>query len=802
VRRAIGIAFLLIIAAIARADDARKIVVVADRSASLRWADPHGRAREATAIAAALAAGQGERIELVPTVGEPVEVPADDGVALGTALRAIGEPPLDAGGADPKPALVRAADAAGERGLVVVATTDELDVVGPRGEVEPELLAAARAASDPPDRKAVNEAARARLVAALPKTRLAGRLFGVRAVLPRDARMVPFLDELGARVVDSDPLSTIPTARALAEALGARGVVASEPVRAAKVDVPAKDGWRVALVCDKPIARAPRGRSENATLADGRIIIIDAAGPFTVDVPEESALGWVAVRRALPRVTARAFRVDGGARVIVRAEAGVALAGRVRTKDKEAALALRDGALEGTVPNADDEVRVDVEADGAALDPITVKVERVALALRAEGPAKAGEPVALAADLPADLAALLPARPSLVLAREGVEARVDLAREGAKLRGIFTPPSDGKWALSKADIGPFAVELAPLDVASAATLTLRAVGDVVVDSGKATLEVDAELAPALDGAIELAVDGGATGRATAKLEQGRGHIALAIDAPGLRESAKARLVARATHAKGESRAELPLDLRPAPFPWKHALAVGLLGVAALWVFAVFARRRALDRRFGQRQVRGIGSNGKISYERHLLRDHLHSRTTAVAPEGPEGATAVRFETQRDGSVVAHALEGSQLFAMTPTGVEAVKELAVRHLTPYGVVRGLYNRRYVYLEREPNADELLRRFVPDAPSYDGAPSRDSDVFVLLDEKENMIPPSQRLVPLESARLPEVRPMVPVDSDESVIMVDSSEEKILDSDVLDPGSSEDLTESSGDVSGGEK
>jgi hypothetical protein len=95
---------------------------------------------------------------------------------------------------------------------------------------------------------------------------------------------------------------------------------------------------------------------------------------------------------------------------------------------------------------------------------------------------------------------------------------------------------------------------------------------------------------------------------------------------------------------------------------------------------------------------------------------------------------------------------------------------------------------VYLEREPTADELAKKYVAGAKSYDGESSRDSDVFVILDEQENMIPPSQRLVPVESSKLPKVSDVVNAESDEHIIVTNSDEERIIDTDdaILDPGS----------------
>jgi hypothetical protein len=144
------------------------------------------------------------------------------------------------------------------------------------------------------------------------------------------------------------------------------------------------------------------------------------------------------------------------------------------------------------------------------------------------------------------------------------------------------------------------------------------------------------------------------------------------------------------------------------------------------------------------------------------------------------------------------------------GLGRVKSIALVHETPFLVVRELYSKRYVYLEQDPSAEELLKRYVPDAPSYDGGESRDSDVFVLLDDKENMVPPSARLVQVDSARLPNVNEVIEAESDETVIVTDSSEERVIDDpegslegkplkenatdvDILDPGSSDDSVES---------
>jgi hypothetical protein len=210
-------------------------------------------------------------------------------------------------------------------------------------------------------------------------------------------------------------------------------------------------------------------------------------------------------------------------------------------------------------------------------------------------------------------------------------------------------------------------------------------------------------------------------------------------------------------------------------------------LGAGWVTVVLLRRRALERRFGERQLRGVGSNGRISYERYLLREHRVSRRASLLPPGP---TAVSIELGAAGKATAHAPEGAYLLEGANPQPSPARECPLEHEATFVIVRDLYSRRYVFLDRDPTADELLKRHVPDAPSYTGE-SRDSDVIVLLDEQQNLVPPSD----LGSALAPTSSSDPGRSSDDVVVATSSEERVIVDSDaVLDAGSSDDTTSSS--------
>jgi hypothetical protein len=217
----------------------------------------------------------------------------------------------------------------------------------------------------------------------------------------------------------------------------------------------------------------------------------------------------------------------------------------------------------------------------------------------------------------------------------------------------------------------------------------------------------------------------------------------------------------------------PVEPAPAPEPrTSYALVGSMIALGALALGAVLGVRRArLARLFGRRQLRGIGSNGRLSYERYLLHEHRDSARSAVVPPGP---TAIRVVI--DGQSIAHAfaLEGSQL--VVDGGAPAPSGPQLAHGTRIAVLRGLYVRRYVYLERDPTAEELVALWDEERRGH-SAQEPISDLIVVLDEHENMVPPSARLVALDSARLPDVRGLTD-DSDESVVIADSDESAIID------------------------
>ncbi len=628
-----------VVAALAKAiagPPGRAVSVVVDRSASLALADPQGGARRTLAVA--LAASLGPFDALV--IGDERVSPRNH-AAFATALRTLAATePLSAPGFD----VLRAIELASAKGsLVVLLTADELESPAP---VTPRKVVA------------------------------------LRAPLPDAARSAPFLESLGATIVDVRTPDVVST-----RTIGGDGKVSLGPARSVVV------ANRAVKLAGEPLDVA------------GRLWI----GSGDVEGEPGTSLLVLVPPAGDVHLVARAFTLASGETLVRVTVTPASIALRARSGDVDVALEPRDGVFSGRL-RATGPILLTPRLGEVDLDATEVKAERASIVVHHSGALTQGTSVALDARPAGFPPELLPAKLSLVLRSGTNEITVDLARSGDAFSGTFVPATAGRHELVRAEAGEvLAVELAPFEVAPA---------PVIAKPPAPVVEPD------------------------------------------------------------------PSDR------WRKIVGAALAIVAVLSIpVIVVLRRRGRTSPWGMKQLRGIANNGKISYERYLLRECLESRTVATAPPGD--ATGVRLELREKG-VHARALEGSHLALIDVPDVH-VGELDLRHLMPFFVVRGLYVRRYAFLEREPSADELLKRLAPDTESYDNQETHDSDVFVLLDERQNLIPPSSRIVAIESARLPEIRPVLDVGSDENIIITDSDEEKLLDAKsrrapkVLQPGES---------------
>jgi hypothetical protein len=762
VKRAWVAVLLLALAGQVRGDEKTTAVVI-DRSGSVSFGDRSGDGRVAVAFALALSARPGGRVVVLASGAEPAEGDATKLEGLEKALHACMVAPRP-GGDD----LVKLLREAVANGTVLAYTSDDLDVIDAEGHAPEDVVAAAGSS---PDRKAVNEAARA-LVAKIG----AAKVVALRTSLPAAARSVDFLAPLGAQIVELE--APLEAARGLVKDLV--GLDLDAPVKATldggKGTIAASGHVRVALLGEKALkVSAPHALALDE---GGRAWLVDAEGPVEVEGEAGSGVSALVAPRAEIEFTASAFRLANGAIHVV-----------VEPKDRSLVLAARagdmdlkrgdDGVLRGRLVALDgDKLAVSV-----AGSPVDVTVARAVLALEAGEVPIANGTTKLVAKGPGLPAELLPTSVSVTLACGKELRKVELARKGDAYSGDVVL-AEGTWSLQASAAGDLAVELAaPLVAKPAAVLSAVLVEAGKVRGGDVSVVVDLALSPALARPATPTVTsfkGTASVEGTLQ-EKGRFTVSLTGTEPGRNELYFKVPLGR----DAEAPAKLELELEGA-LPWKPLAAAGAAALGLLWVLVVRLRKRALLKRFAEKQLRGLGSNGKISYERYLLIEHREDRFSAIAPPG---ATAARIEIGRDGRIRARALEGSTL---TGVGGQAGAELLLVHETCFLVTRELYRRRWVYLDREPTAEELMKKYVEDAPSYIGEESRDSDVFVLLDEQQNMAPPSQRITPVESAKLPQVRDVVGNESDETIVMTSSSEDKVLDDEesILDPGSSDEV------------
>lgn len=755
--------------------EGRTLAVVVDRAASLRYADPDGNARAALAFGLALAAGPQDQIVVTaPALDPPVGGAANDLAGLAGALRTIVRPPAEAGGADLVPVFAQALERADPRGALVVYTADELDVVDAEGHAPAAALDAARQKAPRPDRTAVNEAARDALREALAPLRDGKRLFGVRAPLPAEARTVPFLESVGARSVDLDPASPLAAARGLAALLGrsdlplAPGELALEG-GTGRLDV--ASGIRVALLARGPIA--VRAASAIGLDPDRRWWLVDADGPFEVTGDAGEKVAWLAAPRTPLALDVHAWRLASGAvQVDVRpseANGALALSARAGTSSQGGAaveLAKNEGAagsFGGRLAAGPEAKSASVEAHlgSLVLPPVEAPIVRAALQLGPGGDSAlvAGAPVQLVARSAVPLpAALLAPTLAVTLTAGGGDVTVELARAGDGYEGTARFPQAGKFRLASPAAGELALEISggELAIAPAPTLLVKRLGEagpVVVHDGRASLEVEVSLVPAPGSPAPLGASLAGLEGATAELSAGASagstpsRVTVFLGAKPEKPSPVAvELEARLPRGV-VARAKVPVELRP-PVAWTRWAALAVTVVALLWGVIAYQRKRALARLWGEKQLRGLGPSGKITPERYLLQQTLVSRRSAVVTVG---RTSVVIDVAKDGAASAHAPEGVELLKLEK-GSKRGGALDLVHGMAFAALRDPSIRRFVYLEREPTAEEIGRRWVPEARSFTAEEQEQhSDLYVLLEEGENVAAASERLLGGKSARI---------------------------------------------------
>jgi hypothetical protein len=761
------LALVLALASPARAKDAPEaIVLVLDRSASLRHADPTARGPRVLAMALALSLREGQRVSLLTTDGAAVGPFAMDGVDAPALLRRLDEAlsaaPQQVGGADLAAALSRAYELAGTRGLVVVFTDDDLDVIGPDGR--PPAAALERAsrslgASSRPARDDVNRAAADLLVEGLPAPGARPTLVGLRAPLP--ARSAPVLERAGADLVElrketPDPDVVVRLAAA----------IAGDPLllRGDPLDAPVTLPWpaRVGILSPTPVEVAGGAKLDGG----GRLWLLDA----TAGAPLPVVPGATAV--VLPRVEVpadvHAWALESGvvrvAAVERQAAPGCGLS--ARAGDSETSLAAAGpsapGVLHGDLWPGADVAQVEVQrvVAGGGGRAITarrlVAVERVEVVLAPAGPVQAGSAVELRGALPPGL---VPRRAmSLRVSQAGGSQVVPLeARDGALVARIV-PQRPG--ALQVEAEGELRVRLgAPIDVGPeverhlvierlTASWTERAMGELAagesldVSRGPARLELQLRLEPpagsplpitaALEGApagSELVFAPGAT-----IVDQ----AALSFEVRWPKELGSGAVTLRLRAGEGDRLSvgrALSIDTGPS---WaRRGIAAGIILVSVVWfVFLVQRRRRLLalaTASMGEKQIRAVGPNGRLTFERYKLLDGSQEDLSAlINPE--ESQASIRISVRDDGTVHAVALEGAQIVHEDQPTVMA-KDVVLSHGNAFAVVHDKRARRYVYLDREPSAEDLAARYV-DAVSVGEGEVRDSGVFVILDDDQNM------------------------------------------------------------------
>lgn len=795
----LALSLTLALGAPAAAQEGRTVAVVIDRSGSLRHADPDGHGPQLLAAALALALESGDRLLLVddPASEAPPE-PVGELSGLAGRLTALVRSSVPArGGVDLGALLVSALTRVGPQGLVVVYTDDDLDVIGADGRPPPEVLERARRAEPRPARDALNRAA-LELLAERVRGLPGRRLLGLRAPLPPGARTVSLLEAVGARIHELDgPEDGLVSD--LVEAL--RG----EPALSQATALPADGALelpgpaRVVLRGEDPLPLPGALRLD----PDGRVVLIEAPpGPLR---PGVAAHAWVAPRAPLPpRVQAWALR--GAARVVVQGEdphAGVgelvlrwgARQARLEGSPPQAQLPPAAGPLSllrvVTGPGGRRAV-----ADSRELFPQLTEVE-----LTSSGPAQSGLPQELTATPPAPMAW----REPIAVRVRGPGGRTDRvmlvdAGEG-RFAGRFTPDAGGTWEVQPDGLLPLRLN-GPLEVSEGPRYRLKIEallgpeGEPLFELSprdeQVELRVKLAVEPPLPAPLPLHVtlNDAPTGAAISARDQlqlkdrAEGTLVLAWpeDATG-----DARVLLRVLGPEGSALgATHRFVVHPRRSLTRLLAAVGLLTLAVILTgVQVIRRRRAraaaaeaallagaeeedeehepepeeedddepapralalppeTASRLGTRQLRGLGTNGKISVERYgFLENSREDSSVVISPE--DSHAAVELEVRADGTVKAKAAEGAKLIHEDRPEL-LVNETTLRHGNAFAVVEGPRARRFVYLEREPDADELQTRFVEGTVSNE-AEMRDSGVFVVLDDHHEVAPESARMLSL--------------------------------------------------------
>jgi len=793
--------------------EGRRVAVVIDRSGSLSHADPKAGGLASIVEALALGLRGGDRLALSLSGGGKLSETSIKELqsALPVLQRLLAAKPKP-GGADLQGLLLEASAWAGAEGTVLVYSDDDLDVI--RGGVAPPAALAlaqeeAKAEGVAPARDAVNRAARRLLRRAVLGQKTRPRLVALKLPLPAGAGATPFLEALGAEVVTPGKAAV---ARLAARIRGAAIVgeqLRLEPgERELKLPFPA----RIVIRSTKGIELPGAQRLDGA----GHLWSLEVKGPLAL--PEHGG-AWVSVAPTLGEAEGvLAYRLRAGG---VRVVAPEAKSGTVLARQSG-----REFLLEGQPPQVRlggvSEVEVALVL-GSGDSQVVGPARRLSLGDAEVQLVAAGEPrVGKAIEFSGQLPLGFEAKDLVVEVSEGGGRRTSVsfaAPEGEsvqKVRGSYVPRSVGPLEVRAR--GPLAISLsAPLEVSPAPTYSLE-----IVSVRRGSDEVDVDHALPRSGAFDLKL----TITVRPKPPEPVQAVLTLSGVEGL--EVKTRSLTLAGEQEVDLSLELPADLpdatrslgvalepvggatlpgrRSLPFKaprsWKQsAIAIGLMLLALIWFLIVWISRRRdmayVGLEVGRKQVRTIGTNGRISPERYLFSQHFLSREEGVLiePEDSIGG-ALAFRVRDDGAVECLAKDGAKLIHEDRPTVLAAS-MTVEHGTAFAMVYGQRALRYVYLEDEPTGDELANKLFGDQASYEEE-IRDSGVFMILDDDENIPKASARMEASAEILFPssqqfessEDLSVVPSDSgraypvsDEGIVVMNSDEGKILDSADLD-------------------
>jgi hypothetical protein len=806
-RSLLALALVLLASVGSARAEGRRVAVVIDRSGSLRHADPEAEGLASIVEALALGLRGGDRLALGLSGGEELSETSVQALesALPVLQRLLAAKPRP-GGADLQALLLQASAWAGSGGTVVVYSDDDLDVIQ-GGQAPPAALALAReeAKGAAPARDAVNRAARSLLRRAVLGQKSRPRWVALKLALPAGAGATPFLEALGAEIVTPGKAAV---ARLAARIRGAAIVgeqLRLEPSqRELKLPFPA----RIVVRATKPIQLSGAQKLDR----EGRLWSLEITGPLAL--PDHGG-AWVSVAPTLSEVEdVFAYRLRaGGVRVVAPgAKSGTVLArqsGREFLLEGQPAQARLGGVAEIKV------ARVLGSGGSRVVGPArSVSLGDAEVQILAAGEPRVGKPLSLSGQLPPGFVAA-----DLVVEVSeggGRRERVSFSEAGQKVSATYVPRGVGPLELRAR--GPLAIRLAaPLEVSPAPTYTLE-----IVSVRQGSVEVDAEHPLPRSGAVELkltltvrpkppepiqavltlsGVDGLEVKTRSLTLQEEQ-EVDLSLELPADLPEATRSLGVALEPVGGATlpgRRSLPLK---APKSWKQsAIAIGLMVLALVWFLIVWISRRRdlayVGLEVGRKQVRTIGTNGRISPERYLFSQNFLSREEGVLiePEDSIGG-ALAFRVREDGAVECLAKDGAKLIHQDRPTVLAAS-MVVEHGTAFAMVYGQRALRYVYLEEEPTGDELANKIFGDQASYEEE-IRDSGVFMILDDDENIPKASARMEASAEILFPSSQQfesseevnVVPSDSgrqypvsDEGIVVMNSDEGKILDSADLD-------------------